>query len=106
MFGQRRNGFFSSNNGINTTALVYNGSVGGNATYTMPFQSIYYKKVLVYCNALNGATTSYTFPTAFTKTPAIVTTNELPSSLVTTLTLTGMVVTGAVSTGFILIEGY
>ena len=88
------------------TQTTLSGSTSGNAVFSMPFQGSSYKKVIVYCNALLGATSTYTFPTAFSFTPAIVTTNGLSGSIITILTSTTMVVTGAASTGFLILEGY
>lgn len=88
------------------TKTVINGATSGTASFNQPFQGSSYKKVVIYCAALVGATTSYTFPVAFLQTPAILTTNELSSTIVTTLTTTGVVITGATSTGFIFIEGF
>ena len=90
----------------NTTQTTLSGGGSGTATFSQPLQGSSLKKVIVYCNALNGATTTYTFPTAFTYTPAIVSTNGLASSIVTTLTSSTMVVTGSTSTGTIVLEGY
>lgn len=89
----------------NAAQTVVGGSTSGNATYSMPQQGTSWKRVIVYCNALLG-TASYTFPVVFANVPAIITTNGLAASLVTSLTITAVTVTGATSTGFIILEGF
>lgn len=89
----------------NVGATVVNGSTSGNAHFLMPLQGSSLKKIIVHCSSLTG-TASYTFPTAFSNTPAILTTNSLASSLVTSISTTAMTVTGSNSTGTLILEGY
>ena len=88
------------------TQTIINGGTSGTAVFSQPEQGSSLKMVVIYCNALVGTTSSYTFPTAFTNVPAILTTNGLASSVVASLTTTQAVVTGANSTGHIILIGY
>lgn len=92
---------------FNPTAVqtTVNGSTSGAAIFSQPFAGTSYKKVVIYCNALLG-TASYTYPTAFTNTPVIVTTNGVASSVGGTPSTTSITVTGATTTGILVIEGY
>jgi hypothetical protein len=89
----------------NPGATLVNGSTSGTANFNQPNTAALNKTVKVYLAALVG-TASYTFPAAFQHTPAILTTNGLASTVVTSLSTTAMTVTGATSTGFIILEGY
>jgi hypothetical protein len=89
---------------ITSSQSTVSGSTSGSAIYSEPEQGSSYKKVIIYCNSLTG-TASYTFPTAFAKTPVVLSTSGLATSLVA-LTTTTATVTGSATTGFLIIEGY
>lgn len=81
------------------------GSTSGTAVFSQPFQGSSYGKVVIYLSALLG-TASYTFPTAFTFTPVVLTTSGVSSAVVTSISTTAVTVTGTTTTGFIIIEGF
>lgn len=98
--------FFQAATIKNTSAqTVVNSSTSGSCTFSEPEQGSSYKVVMVYCSAALG-TASYTFPTAFTNTPAIVTTDELAAGVVTAKSTSAITITGSTSTGFVELVGY
>lgn len=99
--GVSTSGAFNSS----ATQTTVSGSTSGSCIFSQPMAGLSLSKIVIYCNALVG-TASYTYPTAFTNTPAILTTNGPASSVVTSLTTTAVTITGATTTGFIFLEGY
>lgn len=88
-----------------SSALTVNGSTSGYAVFSQPIVTPYYKKVIVYCHSLTGTATYY-FPTRFTAAPAIITNDEVPSSVVTSKSINSITLTGSNTIGFIILEGY
>jgi hypothetical protein len=92
-------------NPAEVTPTTVSGSTSGNAVFNEPMTNTYNKKVIIYLNTLVG-TASFTYPTAFTNTPNILTTNGLASAIVTSVSTTAVTVTGTTTTGFLTLEGY
>ncbi len=81
-------------------------ATSGTAVFSMPEQGASYKKVIVYENACIGAA-SYTFPTAFSFAPQVL--SQAEAATATTVSATAVTVTGVASpgsTGFLELDGY
>ena len=88
---------------VSGSKATVNGSKAGTATFTMPFQGTTFKRVVIYCNALDG-TATYTFPTPFTYPPQVI--SQSLSGIVSPTSPNTVTVTGAPSTGFIELSGF
>lgn len=91
--------------GISTAQTTLNGATSGTAQFSQPIAgptTSSLKLVTIYCNVLLGATTTYSFPVAFTNTPMVLGT----LSGIAAVTTTGVTLTGTTSTGNIIIIGY
>jgi len=90
---------------LNTPNTGVSGSVSGTAFFNQCLNGSAHMKVVIYAQALNG-TASFTFPTPFSFTPQIMTTDGPAAGVVTSLSTTAVTITGAPTTGFIFLEGF
>lgn len=92
------------------TQTTITGTTAGSAVASMPEQGSSYKKVIVYLDGYeNDSTTAqtYTFPVAFTNTPAITNNSaSVPGVTVSTTELSLAPDTTTAYTGWIVVEGY
>ena len=102
------NGALSLSNS-QTTITPSGGSFAGTYICSQPFQGSSYKKVIIYFSGWTAGTTNptYTFPTAFTHTPAMVTCTSggvAPTATINTTSYTATA--GSTLTGFVILEGF
>ena len=81
---------------------IVNGSGSGTVIFTQPRFGTSDKVVKCYLNSLVG-TASYTFPTAFTHTPQVLSQSLAATASVST---TGVTITGTSQTGFVELSGF
>ena len=97
---------------LNGQVIIYSGSptavagTTGTYQYNQPFTGASYKKVLIYFNGYTKATTSsFNFPTGFTKLPIVAANN----TIITPTLATGscqIPIVAVPQTGWIILEGY
>ena len=92
---------------INTSGAQINFyGTSGSGVLNQPFRGLNYKKVMIYLANFVG-NNNINYLTAFTYPPAIVITDGLSSSLITSKSTTSVTITSASSaTGILILEGY
>lgn len=92
----------------NTDSTLQPSLEGGFFSWTQVETGSAYKKIVIYCSGLIGAT-PFTFAVPFTNAPVVMTTSGLSAGLVSSITTTGATITGTPitgSTGFLFLEGF
>lgn len=75
----------------------------GTVTFSEPIAGASLKEVEIYANNCTGPVT-YTFPTAFTNTPQVL--SQALAAIATSVSTTAVTITGSTSTGFLKLDGY
>lgn len=94
-----KNGAYASSVAQTTVSC----STSGTVVFSQPQAGASYKLVMIYANACIG-TASYTYPTAFTNTPEVL--SQSNAALATSVSTTAVTITGTTSTGFLELDGY
>jgi len=91
---------------MNQSRSIVAGSTSGQIIVTMPEQGTAYKKVVIYCDALDG-NASYTFPVAFDYIPDAIISSSLTLLSISSLTTSAITLDATSSqTGFVILEGF
>ena len=85
------------------TQTTVNCSTSGSVTFSEPFAGSSLKRVEIHAAACVG-TASYTFPTAFSFAPQVL--SQSLASIATSVSATAVTITGSTSTGFLALDGY
>lgn len=94
--------FGSFNAAAQTTVAA---SLTGNLIASMPEQGASYKIVVLHCSGMSGSAT-YTFPTAFTVTPANFAVNFSGGGTINAVSTTSVTITGTTANGVGFLFGY
>jgi hypothetical protein len=109
--GVDTNGSYNCNAAISTSTSASSSptiSNNGTITFAEPFDGTYYKKAIIGCTTvITSATTTFTFPVAFTYTPILTSGTSAGQfgTLTPSTTSVTMASTTASTTGVIVVEG-
>lgn len=108
-YGQSINGVPSQTmSGFTSVSLAaaqttVNCSTSGTVVFSQPFIGSSLKEVEIYAAACLG-TASYTYPTAFTNTPQVL--SQTLAGVATSVSTSAVTITGTTTTGFLKLDGY
>lgn len=88
---------------LSAAQTTANCSTSGTVVFSQPFIGASFKQVEIYAAACLG-TASYTYPTAFTNTPQVL--SQSLAAVATSVSTSAVTVTGTTTTGFLKLDGY